>query len=524
MEDQTQQTDFNWDAEIDIDLLLPREFYESMPRRLARHFAEPNSNHLPPLRLTSRPVRVAWLEDVNQPLLPSLAENFKALFFPDHRPLNLTSQPVPVPDLGIDRGLPASLAQNIKDRLFPEELSPLHLTSVPVNLPPDHFGESLWEFLNAQLQKDYVPKPRPVTEDAAGAAAVPWRGAIGRSAIGRKQPEFYDVPSLLLQLKDDLTRSRQREAAWVSIIAHLVIVLAIILGDKYLPSGKGVVVANPGDLIQQRDITFLEAPPDAQKDVPKPETNIASDKNRVAMSKHPTMIDRKTLDELRDARRPGAPGVPAPPSQQGAQAPSVAQASPGGQPAPPGPAQAGIVPPRDTSQQARLEPPPAAGGGGAGFGGAVSPGTAIEQAARAAARRGGSFGGGGGDYGLGGTPQRQIVGNMEVLSDTMGVDFGPYLSRVLHDVRQNWYTLIPEAARPPLLKKGDLFIRFAILKDGRVAGMTLERPSGDVSLDRAAWGGITGSNPFPPLPQEFRGEYLELRFHFFYNPERNEMN
>jgi hypothetical protein len=40
----------------------------------------------------------------------------------------------------------------------------------------------------------------------------------------------------------------------------------------------------------------------------------------------------------------------------------------------------------------------------------------------------------------------------------MGVDFRPYLSRVLHDVQMNWYKYIPEAARPPQLKKGKVSI------------------------------------------------------------------
>jgi TonB family protein len=129
---------------------------------------------------------------------------------------------------------------------------------------------------------------------------------------------------------------------------------------------------------------------------------------------------------------------------------------------------------------------------------------------------GGDLGGGLGSGGRGGSAQ----GNLEILSDTMGVDFGPYLERVLHDVRMNWYNIIPEVARPPLMKKGKVSIEFAILKDGSVAGMKLDGPSGDVSLDRAAWGGITASNPFPPLPNEFSGQYLLLRFRFYYNPDR----
>ncbi len=46
--------------------------------------------------------------------------------------------------------------------------------------------------------------------------------------------------------------------------------------------------------------------------------------------------------------------------------------------------------------------------------------------------------------------------------------------------------------------------------------MILEFPSGDVSLDRAAWGGIKCA-PYPPLPKDFKGSFLELRFGFYYN-------
>jgi hypothetical protein len=53
----------------------------------------------------------------------------------------------------------------------------------------------------------------------------------------------------------------------------------------------------------------------------------------------------------------------------------------------------------------------------------------------------------------------------------MGVDFGRYLQRVMHDIRMNWYNLIPYQARPPLMEKGKVTIEFAILKNGKVAGM-----------------------------------------------------
>ena len=114
-------------------------------------------------------------------------------------------------------------------------------------------------------------------------------------------------------------------------------------------------------------------------------------------------------------------------------------------------------------------------------------------------------------------------GPLEVLTDTMGVDFGPYLKRVLEDVKVNWYNLVPKSAKAPPMKKGKLTIEFAILKDGTIGGMRLAATSGDVALDRAAWGGITASNPFLPLPYEFLGDYLGLRFTFWYNPDKADL-
>ncbi len=96
----------------------------------------------------------------------------------------------------------------------------------------------------------------------------------------------------------------------------------------------------------------------------------------------------------------------------------------------------------------------------------------------------------------------------------MGVDFGPYMAIVLREVKRNWYRLIPESAS---YKKGEVSIVFTILKDGRVTGMTYVNSSGDVALDRAAYAGISASDPFPPLPTEFTGPNLTLRFGFFYN-------
>ena len=44
--------------------------------------------------------------------------------------------------------------------------------------------------------------------------------------------------------------------------------------------------------------------------------------------------------------------------------------------------------------------------------------------------------------------------------------------------------------------------------------------SGSPALDNAAVAGISASNPFPPLPTEFKGERIVLQLNFAYNMPR----
>ncbi len=282
-----------------------------------------------------------------------------------------------------------------------------------------------------------------------------------------------------------------------------------------------MIVATP-ESQKDKDVTFLELPPDEQKLTKRPQSNIISDKDRTAMSRAP-QVDRQELKKILDAGRAGRPGPSAPPTPQTQPAPSGPTGAQAPAPQQQNPQQVPQSPP-DQNLQAKLQTPPVGAPNPFARSTPLSPGEQIAQAARAAAENRLSGGGDGGDYGLGtGARANATMGPLDVLTDTMGVDFGPYLQRVLHEVRVHWYNLIPESARPPIMKKGNVTIEFAILKDGSVAGMKLVSTSGDVALDRGAWGGISASNPFPPLPSEFGGQYLGLRFKFLYNPSRAEM-
>jgi len=160
-----------------------------------------------------------------------------------------------------------------------------------------------------------------------------------------------------------------------------------------------------------------------------------------------------------------------------------------------------------------------------GIGRVPAPVTSVDEAIRAAARQSTSGGVAVGDLGDGpgglgeavhlpGAQGRQ-GSRVELLSDPMGIDFRPYLTRILASVRRNWFAVIPESAK--LGRTGRVQIQFAISRDGRVPKLVIASPSGAEALDRAAVAGISASNPFPPLPPEFRGGEIRLQFTFLYN-------
>lgn len=108
----------------------------------------------------------------------------------------------------------------------------------------------------------------------------------------------------------------------------------------------------------------------------------------------------------------------------------------------------------------------------------------------------------------------RLGSSLELVSDPQGVDFRPYLIRVLAAVRRNWYAVIPESAH--LGRTGKVIIQFAIARDGNVPKLVIAVPSGADPLDRAAVAGISASNPFPPLPNEFKGNQIRLQLAFDY--------
>lgn len=319
--------------------------------------------------------------------------------------------------------------------------------------------------------------------------------------------EEHELIHLLDALDDERARARFRESVYISIIIWLAIGWFVLYGPQVIFHQPRLI--NPADVLKERDkqLTFLDMPKDVSKQLPHKPTNVMSDKDRTQQAVRPT-LDKKTLEELQAMRKAGAPGsTAAPPTPQPSQAPAQpapqqTQQPPAPQPLPQNPQQAIVEAPRPAPTRPNFA------------GQSQSAGEAIRQAARQAAQNRGQ----GGDYGAN-VPVAHSgeKTGYEVLSDTMGVDFEPYLKKILREIYNTWLPLIPEEARPPLNKQGVTQIRFTILPDGRIGAMSLDDSTHDQALDRAAWGSITGVGQFPPLPKEFHGPNLELRIHYLVN-------
>jgi TonB family protein len=306
--------------------------------------------------------------------------------------------------------------------------------------------------------------------------------------------DTHELLEMISELEDERRWARLREGIWIAILVHLMLISAITWIPKYVFRVPPVI--DPFDAIKQRkDLNYLDLPPDALRNI-QPKVAVKP------VPKKQPQVDRKTLEAL-NKPLPALPSTPAP---------KVAPA-PAEQPAP----QPAPIPPNQQSQSQLDAPRPEAVPARPNFAmGSQNPENQLRDAMKGASRAPG--------YGTNNLPSDGGLamhpgagaGGVQVLSDTQGVDFNNWLLRWHRETEHTWDPLIPDEVNPPILKKGQVQIRFKVLPNGQITDMVLEGRSGDTALDRAAWGALTGSN-YPPLPREFHGPYLELRALFMYN-------
>ncbi len=292
--------------------------------------------------------------------------------------------------------------------------------------------------------------------------------------------------------------------------------------------GLAVLLSAPRVLIEPRPfpqapvLTPLVAPPRELTQTKPNRGEVGHEFSLENLVPHPRIQAPAGLPPM--VRKPPAP-LPEPPKIEAAP-PLAAEAPPLGSPAAP----QAPPPPIQTGEKPKLafEVPGAASGPakprGLGPPAIAPPSRSIMEAVRGAIHQGGRLvvgdtdleGAGGPGPGLNVAPAPgKAASALEMVSDPMGVDFRPYLIRILAAVKRNWLAVVPESAR--LGRAGRVQLQLIINRDGRVPKLVIALPSGTDAFDRAAVAGISSSLPFPPLPDEFRGNEIRLQFTFLYN-------
>jgi outer membrane biosynthesis protein TonB len=304
----------------------------------------------------------------------------------------------------------------------------------------------------------------------------------------------HELMRVLDSIEDELAKRRFRESLYISFFLCVALAWVVLYGPRYLWHSPQLVM--PSDVMKHRELVELNAPV-----MPH------------SVARPAPKVDTKTLEKLRTEAPPPPKAAPAPTQPAPATPPPPAAATP--TPAQPAPSPLPSAPaPARSSAPLADAPAPQPTATKPNFG-TPTDSNAMSSLLRDSAK---NRAGGSGIHDVTRSGKGASEGSgVQVLSDMQGVDFSDYLRRMLSDVKRNWLPLLPEEIEPPISKQGETRVRFTILPDGRIGGMTLEGRSGDVALDKAAWGSIVSEGQFPPLPSQFHGPNLELRIYFMVN-------
>lgn len=293
--------------------------------------------------------------------------------------------------------------------------------------------------------------------------------------------------------REERRSRRLRLALLLSLLLHVVFVLLVIvaarvIGIAFLHAPAPPPSQEPEPVI----VRFI----DQRVKVPEPEppdTNVIAEQNAKAASpgEGPAVPHGESTQPDPDAGRRGQP--------QPEVAPEPA--------APPEPAPE-PQPQSDTPSQAPREETP-------------------EEKRRRVADALGHVGslGQSGDGGWGdepGTPESGISysfggGGMQIESRS-DVDWGPWARKVQEEVKGNWYSVMPVAARVGM--KGIVVVRFHVHRDGTITDYETLESSGVPPLDLAVDSALLRmSSPLPPLPlpEDSDEEFIRLTYTFIYN-------
>jgi TonB family protein len=289
-----------------------------------------------------------------------------------------------------------------------------------------------------------------------------------------------------------------REGVLISIIVHLLLLIAVILVPDLLPES---VRPKPPTAVNQHSgqtprFVFMQPRADVSKPQPRRDVE-ASDQDRRLSTIAPPPKPENPLPFARGNSREREEADIAPPARGTAPENSVAQGTPNAE-------AEGRMAANDPSSTMRLpETPNAAPGlrlGDPGSKGAL--GNALRNLQRYVQNQ--SF-----DNPTGSGDSQGLI-----QFDSKGVDFGPWLRRFVAQVKRNWF--VPQAA---MIMKGHVVITFNIHRNGAITDIEVKQPSNIESFNLAAVNALMSSNPTQPLPPEYPSDTAFFTVTFLYNED-----
>lgn len=290
-----------------------------------------------------------------------------------------------------------------------------------------------------------------------------------------------------------------REGVLISIIVHLLLLIAILLLPDILPQSVRPTPVAAVNREPRDNPRFVFMQPRVDMSKPQPRLDVeASDQDRRLSTIAPPPKPENPLPFARGNSREREENEIAPPNRGNAPENSVAQGTPNAD------AEGQMAANDPSRSMMRLpETPQAAPGlrlGETGSKGAL--GNALRNLQRYVQQQ--SF-----DNPTGSGDSQGLI-----QFDSKGVDFGPWLRRFVAQVKRNWF--IPQAA---MIMKGHVVITFNIHRNGAITDIEVKQPSSIESFNLAAVNALMGSNPTQPLPPEYPSDSAFFTVTFLYNED-----
>ncbi|HVH89415.1 MAG TPA: hypothetical protein VM912_22050 [Terriglobales bacterium] len=232
-------------ASEELNLLPPPQLNVALWRSLFGNLRDVFSpKHLPPLKLTSRPVNVGMLvgDILDVPWYRTILSGIGDAISPDTRPpLQLESQPVEVELISDQPAWWRSLLRNLADAVAPERQPALHLTSQPTN--PEMASTVLiaprWSSL-ITVPLTHTPKlfradRWKTSTDRQMPIHAPMRTTLVQlppldAPANADFRDFNDFESKrVLQLQRSIRASHVRQMVWIGVAAAQVTALVVLL-------------------------------------------------------------------------------------------------------------------------------------------------------------------------------------------------------------------------------------------------------------------------------------------------------